>query len=253
MTVSRVRSRLVPGLVCAVAALLMSAGVSLAADKSAAVKVDKDGFVSLFDGKTLTGWHAVPENSLSDWAVQEGGILSGKGSQKRLTYLVWKDELDDFELRFDYRMRTDGNTGVEIRAKKDVTGKRPFEGYHADFGHVGIGPNVLGAWDFHFARRQELPCPRGTNLVIAKDGSWTSEKLDDAIMKKDIRKRDWNSVRIIARGKRLQFFINDKPAAEFTDHKPERLKKGIIGLQIHDKGMHVEFRRMKLKRFKTKS
>jgi len=125
---------------------------------------------AIFDSKTLDGWHAVPEECASDWTVRDGAIV-GTGSANRLAYLVWKDErLTDFELELSYRLPGNGNTGVEIRSQPDLSGKRPFVGYHADFGHVGIGPHILGAWDFHFARRKEQPCNRGTALVIFEDG-----------------------------------------------------------------------------------
>ena len=206
-------------------------------------------FVALFDGKTLAGWHAVPKESASDWTVRDGAIV-GYGSAKRLSYLVWKDEhLTDFELELRYRLPGKGNTGVEIRCQPDRTGKRPFEGYHADLGHVGIGPHILGAWDFHFARRKEHPCPRGTRLVIDEDGKPHSSTIRGAFTVAQVRPHQWNDVRIIARGNHFQFFINGKPAAEFTDNaKRGRLDHGAIGLQIHDKGMHVEFKDIRLKR-----
>jgi len=91
-----------------------------------------DGFVSLFEGKTLDGWHAVPKESGSDWTVRDG-VIVGHGSADRLVYVVWKgDGLADFEVKLRYRLPGKGNTGIEIRAKPDMTGKRPFEGYHAD-------------------------------------------------------------------------------------------------------------------------
>jgi hypothetical protein len=214
---------------------------------------DKGGFVSLFDGKSLDGWSAEPQNTKADWSVRDGAIV-GIGSANRQSYLVWKErELSDFELRFQYRLLTKGNTGVEIHAQPDKTGKRPFEGYHADLGHVGIGDNVLGAWDFHFAKRREHPCPRGTSLVINPDQSSKGQPLKDAVQLKDVRKRDWNSVRVIARGNHFQFFINDKPAAEFTDNASKgQLQSGAIGLQLHDKGMHVEFRKLRLKKTRSR-
>jgi len=208
-----------------------------------------DGFISLFDGKTLDGWHAVPEECASDWSVRDGAIV-GHGSADRLAYLVWKDEhLTDFELTLRYRLPGKGNTGVEIRSQADRTGKRPFEGYHADLGHVGIGPHILGAWDFHFATRKEYPCPRGTRLVIDEAGKAHASTIRGAITLAEIRPHQWNDVRIIARGNHFQFFINGKPAAEFTDNaKRGRLDQGAIGLQIHDKGMRVEFKDIRLKR-----
>lgn len=225
-------------------------GVSGAAEKSAKqAAVPDTGFVALFDGKTLEGWHAVPKASSGDWSVRDG-LIVGRGSADRLAYLVWHDEqLQDFELRLSYRMRTEGNTGVEVRAQPDKTGKRPFEGYHADLGHVGIGPHILGAWDFHFARRKEHACHRGTRLVIGKQQEPHASKIPNAVTKSDIRSRDWNEVRIVARGNHFKFFINGKPASEFTDNAAQgRLEQGIIGLQIHDKGMEVEFKDLRLKR-----
>jgi len=208
---------------------------------------------SISQGNSLAGWSAVPKSSAADWSIRDG-VITGRGSVDRLSYLVWKDELEDFDLRFEYRMVTKGNTGVEVRAHRDATGKRPFEGYHADLGHVGIGPQVLGAWDFHFARRREPACHRGTRLIIEKDGQLRSSHIAGAVQLSDIRKHDWNSARIVASGRRLQFFINGKPSAEFTDNvESKRLKRGIIGLQLHDKGMHVEFKNMRLKRFNPTS
>ena len=215
---------------------------------------ENDGFVSVFDGQTLDGWHAAPEECASDWSVDDGKIV-GHGSADRLSYLVWKESrLTDFELRFSYRLPGQGNTGVELRGQPDRTGKRPFEGYHADLGHVGIGPHILGAWDFHFAKREEYACPRGTRLVIDEDGKPHSSAIQGALAAADVRRHQWNDVRIIARGKQFQFFINGKIASEFTDaSKRGRLDDGAIGLQIHDKGMRVEFKDIRLKRKRAAS
>ena len=208
------------------------------------------GFISLFDGKTLSGWHAVPEQGVYDWTVR-GGIIIGQGSEDRLSYLVWKDEhIKDFELTLRYRLPGEGNTGIEIRSRHDVTGKRPLEGYHADLGHVGIGPHILGAWDFHFARRIEHPCPRGTRLLIDNQEQPHSSMIADALTIDDIRQKGWNDVRILARGNDFEFFVNGKIASAFTDNAQNgRLVTGGIGLQIHDKGMEVHFKDIHLRRF----
>lgn len=213
-----------------------------------ATDTDDQGFVAIFDGKTLAGWHARPKETAGDWSVRDGAI-AGIGSANRQAYLVWKDDtLTDFELRFRYRMLTDGNTGVEVHARVDTTGKRPFESYHADLGHVGIGDNILGAWDFHFAKRREYPCRRGSSLVIGEDLEPKYSRIKDAVTLADIRKRDWNDCRVIADGNHYQFFINGKLSSEFVDNaKSGQLKQGFIGLQLHEKGMHVEFQNLRLK------
>ena len=212
-------------------------------------RFDDGVMVAVFDGKTLNGWHAVPKNSDSDWEVRDGSIV-GRGSADRLAYLVWNDQrLTDFELHLRYRLTGEGNTGVEIRCRPDQSGKRPFEGYHADLGHVGIGPHILGAWDFHFAKRTEYPCPQGTQLIIAPDGSFESNQIDHPLTLTDVRKNGWNDVHIIARGTHFQFYINGKLASAFTDDaKHGRLDDGAIALQIHDRGMKVEFKDLRMKR-----
>ena len=69
----------------------------------------------------------------------------------------------------------------------------------------------------------------------------------------DIRPHQWNDVRIVARGNHFQFFINGKLTSEFTDNaKSGQLAHGAIGLQIHDKGMQVEFKDIRLKQLETK-
>jgi len=131
-------------------------------------------------------------------------MIVGRGSAQRLVYLVWRDEqLADFELRLQYRLPGKGNTGIEIRARPDPSGKRPFEGYHADLGHVGIGPHILGAWDFHFARRTEYPCPRGTRLTIDQQGRAHAGPIPDALSAADVRPHQWNHVRVVARGRTM--------------------------------------------------
>ena len=124
-----------------------------------------DGFKTIFDGKTLDGWEVMPANTASAWTVKDGMIV-GNGDKGR-GYVVYENkEIADLELKFTYRFPGKGNSGVSIRAIKDKTRRRSFQSYHADIGHLGIGPQVLGAWDFHTPGRKEHRCFRGERLVI---------------------------------------------------------------------------------------
>lgn len=207
------------------------------------------GFVSMFDGKTLAGWKVSDDKAAKAWYVRDG-LLVGEGDQGRC-YLVYQKNRDvaDFEMKFAYRFPGKGNSGVNLRARKDTTGTRDYQAYHVDIGHVGIGPQVLGAWDFHTPDRKEHRCFRGERLVINKDDSPTLTKIDDAVTLDDIQKHGWNEVHVIVQGNRFQFSINGKPSAEFTEHLPDekRLKSGEIQLQLHDPGMIVEFKDLWIK------
>lgn len=208
----------------------------------------KAEFVPLFDGHSLNGWHTVPARCESAWSINDG-VVVGEAKSGCVSYLVFNDDaLTDFELEGSYRFPGRGNSGIEIHAVKDASGKRAFIGYHADLGHVGIGPQVLGAWDFHFATREEYACFRGTSLVINPDGSTEATPIDEAVQPSDINRNDWNRFRVIANGRHYQFFINGKLASEFTDNALEdRRDEGAIALQLHDPGMRVEFKDLRLK------
>ena len=210
---------------------------------------DKDGFVSIFDGQTLKGWEATPAKTAPAWTVNKGMIV-GNGDKGRgyLTYTLNKN-MTDLELKFSYRFPGKGNSGVNIRAIVDKTRKRDFQSYHADLGHLGIGKNVMGAWDFHTPGRKEHRCFRGDQLVIDKDDKPIITPIKNALSVDDIKKGDWNSVHIIAQGNNFKLYINDKLSSEFTEHLPKakRLKSGMIQLQLHNPSMIVHFRGLKLK------
>jgi hypothetical protein len=228
-----------------VAILMLTATASAADPADPAVDA---GFVSMFDGKSLSGWAVTPASANEAWSVKNGMIV-GEGDKGR-SYLVFgKQNIADFELKLSYRFPGKGNSGINIRARKDKTGKRGFQAYHVDFGHLGIGKNVLGAWDFHTPRRTEHRCHRGDRLVIDENDKPTITPLKGALTAGDIRKGDWNDVHVVVQGNRFRFSINGKPASEFTEHLPQarRLDKGMIQLQLHDPGMVVHFRELRIK------
>lgn len=206
------------------------------------------GFIRMFDGESLAGWSVMPGGAAKAWTVQDGMIV-GDGDKGR-SYLTYDNkEIADFELKFSYRFPGKGNSGVSIRARIDETKKRGFQSYHADLGHVGIGKQVLGAWDFHTPDRREHACFRGDRLVIDEHDKPTVTKIEDAVTVRDIHKGDWNHVRVVAKANQFRLYINGKLSSEFTEHleTKRRLHKGMIQLQLHDPGMVVHFKKLRIK------
>jgi hypothetical protein len=217
------------------------------AAQSADPKLEK-GFVSMFDGKTLDDWTVMPASAKKAWTA-ENGMIVGDGDKGR-SYLTYSNtDIGDFELKLCYRLPGKGNTGVSVRAQKDETGRRRFKSYHADFGHVGIGRSVLGAWDFHTPGRREHACFRGDRLVIDENDKPTLTKIKDAVTLDDIHKNEWNEVQVIAKGNNFKFYINGKLSSEFTENlaTDRRLDRGMIQLQLHDPGMVVHFKDLRIK------
>ncbi len=190
----------------------------------------------------------MPAKVAPAWTVQDGMIV-GNGDKGRGYLSFDRGEIADFIMKFSYRFPGEGNSGVNIRSRKDPTGTRDFQSYHVDIGHVGIGKQVLGAWDFHTPGRTEHRCFRGDSLVIDAEDQPMLTPLDDPVTVSDIRKGGWNHVLVEVRGNHFKFYINGKPAAEFTEQLPveKRLDKGMIQLQLHDPGMIVQFKDLAIK------
>ena len=85
--------------------------------------------------------------------------------------------------------------------------------------------------------------------MIDKDDKPTISPLKNAVTAGDIKKGGWNELHVIANGNSFQFFLNGKPSAKFVEHLPEakRLLSGMIQLQLHDPGMIVHFKDIRLK------
>ena len=64
-----------------------------------------EGYRSIFNGKTLEGWKCRPLSQTVNWTVENGQIIGrGKGQE---SYLMFDDQLGDFELKFSYKFLSD--------------------------------------------------------------------------------------------------------------------------------------------------
>lgn len=206
-------------------------------------------FKSIFDGQTLSGWEATPSGTEDAWKVVDGKIVGTGGKTRGYLTYAGNKHISDMELKFSYRFPGQGNSGVSIRAVPDPSKKRNFQSYHADLGHLGIGKQVLGAWDFHTPGRTEHRCFRGDRLVIDADDQAHITPIRNGLKEEDIHRGQWNTVHIIARKNHCMLYINGKLASEFTEHLPshKRLQRGMLQLQLHDPDMVVEFKEIVLK------
>ena len=94
---------------CFAAVMMLSVGVVFAEDaKNAGVTPEetKEGFVGLFDGKTLDGW----QGAVDGYTVEDGTMLCKPGGD-----LYTSKEYANFILRFEFKTPPGGNNGVSIR------------------------------------------------------------------------------------------------------------------------------------------
>ncbi len=96
---------LLAGATAAAAGLFALAPVAGAGEKPA----QEAGFITLFNGKNLEGWHGAVEN----YEVVDGAIVCKKGKGGTL---YAKEEYDDFIFRFEFKLPPGGNNGVAVRS-----------------------------------------------------------------------------------------------------------------------------------------
>jgi hypothetical protein len=116
------RTRPLLPLACSALAVTLVAALAQVATPSAGTPAN-DGWITLFDGRTLDGWRGYrqPDASGTRWRVQDGLLtLPARGPQDpRSVDLITADTYDRFELSFEWRVSPGGNSGVKYFVLED--------------------------------------------------------------------------------------------------------------------------------------
>ncbi|MBP5629041.1 MAG: DUF1080 domain-containing protein [Bacteroidaceae bacterium] len=152
--------------------------------------VDSEGFITLFDGKTLNGWRGygmeVPPTS---WEVSDGAIhLKGSGTGEAQVEgggdLIFAHKFQNFELQLEYKISEGGNSGIFYLAQevKDAEGKE-----------------YLPIWQSS-SEFQVLDNAKHPDAQLGIDGNRQSSSLYDMIPAKPQNSKpagEWNQAKIM--------------------------------------------------------
>ena len=193
----------------------------------------KTGFVSMFNGKDLTGWTS--KGGVSKYTAKDG-ILTGTcvpGTDS--TYLCTeKSDYTDFVFTCEMKWEVNANSGVmfrsQVKSQKDkeiVFGPQAeMEGEKGDRGWSGgIYGQSCGGFFYPL---------------------WLTEHNE---ARAALKPTDWNRLTIMAKGDMVKTWVNGVPAAHWVDNGT--YAKGAFGLQIH-KGIEgtVLWRNLRVKELK---
>lgn len=197
-----------------------------------------DGWITLFDGKSLDGW--IQKNGTATYRVEDGAIVGQTTPGSPNSFLCTKDDYGDFELTFEVKLfNNELNSGVQTRSNT----KEPEDG--AEFGRVN-GPQV------EIEASGEEGAQSGYLYCEACGGWMTPDAEAPEKRHKHFKDGEWNSYRIVAEGPRIQTWINGEKAEDLVDEEVYKTHpKGFIGLQVHgvgDRGPYeVAWRNIKIK------
>ncbi|CCH51450.1 protein of unknown function DUF1080 [Fibrisoma limi BUZ 3] len=227
-------------------------------------KKDKDGFVRIFDGKSLKGWDGDP----TYWRVENGnlvGEITPTTLLKANSFIIWRGgEPADFEFKGEFNITEAGNSGINYRSEQLTDVPFALRGYQADID----GKNRYTGQNYEERRRTTLAYRGEKAKINAYDGpatlegvranvksnAWTGRAVTGSLGNSDslktlIKSEDWNTFRLIVKGNRLQHYINGVLMSEVVDEDTVNGRaKGLLGVQVHvGPPMKVQYRNLMLK------
>jgi len=221
-------------------------------DTNSAAKDGKE-WVSLFDGKTTSGWHTYGKTTIGKaWKAEDGVLHLDAASKKDWQTaeggdIISDQEFDNFHLKLDWKISPKGNSGIIFYINEDPAKYQyPWQ----------TGPEM-----------QVLDNGTATQLGHSDGKLYTHRAGDlyDLLASKEVVKPagEWNTVEIVANKGKLDFYMNGEHTlsttmwndtwkqmigiSKFKDMQGfGSFQKGKIGLQDH--GDDVWFRNIKIKR-----
>jgi hypothetical protein len=172
------------------------------------------GWVSLFNGKDLTGWKIIGKER---WVVDEGTILGESVTPKGNGFVITEKWYKDFHAFVRFRCETPTNSGFFFRSQieEDIS-KISFIQVEID-NRVG---NHTGG--LHGDRTPTSP---GRGWI-----AWPPPENETVI-----RPDDWNDLLVMVEGHRIRTRLNGVDMIDFTYPNPANVD-GVIGFQIHPGG-----------------
>ncbi|MDR1493264.1 MAG: DUF1080 domain-containing protein [Planctomycetaceae bacterium] len=232
--------------------LLVAAGTIFVCLPCRADDAAKDGFVSLFDGKTLDGWKGNP----AIWSVEDGcitGVTGEKGSPNFLTYnqfLVSKEKFQgNFVLEFDIKLSVKGNSGVQYHSWVNTDPAKPYSvsGYQGDFDGAATYSGIVYGENFRGILAQ-----RGTISQIGGNHQpkETARFVGNEELKSKIKIEDWNVYQITFKDYVIVHKINGALTSVLIDNDSEvRRNEGVLAIQAHvGPPMKVQIKNIRIKK-----
>ncbi|WP_448097428.1 3-keto-disaccharide hydrolase [Luteibacter yeojuensis] len=214
---------------------------------------DKEqGFSSLFDGKTLAGWHSFGQKGIGkDWSVVDGTIQLQrdlKAPARDFADLVTDKEYENFDLKLEWTMTPCADAGIMFNVQESPKYHETWE----------TGPEMQIA---------DLVCTKPDSYTLYERSGDLFDLISSDI--ENVKEHgNWNAVEIIVDHGHVQFFQNGHKTVDTTLWTPEwnalvaktkfakmpdfaRFHKGHISLQGgEDKGIEpirISYRNIRIK------
>ena len=175
---------------------------------------DKDGWISLFNGKDLAGWKA---SEKVEWKVENGEIVT----PPKRSHLFTDQEFKNFEFKADCLTTPGSNSGLFFHTK-----------YEDTFPKTGFEVQVN--------QTQGDPVKSGSLYNLIK------------LFSSPVKDNEWYTYHIIVKGQQITVKINDKTLFEYVElpgveGPTNKLGKGSFAIQAHDPKSQARYKNIMVK------
>lgn len=213
-----------------------------------------EGFVSIFDGKTLKGWHVSSKTGHGTggkWVVEDGAIIGSQDKPGNGGIIITDAPHGDFEVALEMNNDFGPDSGLFLRSTEKGQAYQAMVDYHADGNLMGVyGEGLSGGIsvrNFDFLDTPEKIKPHDAPFALPfAPADWP----------KIWKHGKWNELRARIEGNppHITTWINGTKIMEFSDKEKRHPDQGGIALQVHGGGdftkQFVRYRNIRVKTLK---
>jgi len=198
--------------------------------------INAGGFRSMFDGRTLAGWHVAKGKASGkmEYTMDDGAIV-GTCIPNQPTGFLRSDKLyRDFIFTCEAKFDVPCNSGIQFRGQQRQEDGRVY-GYQCE---MDENKEHLYSGAIYDSARRGWLFPLWGQAYQEARGAFHYGR--------------WNRFTIKAQGRRLQTWVNGTPCADYTDTDPDDFTPcGFIALQVHgSKQGRIRWRKLKIMELK---
>ncbi|MSU35722.1 MAG: DUF1080 domain-containing protein [Pedosphaera sp.] len=220
----------------------------------------EEGFMPLFDGRTLSGWHVSSKTGHSRasqnktggrWVVENGALVGSQDIPGNGGIILTDESFGDFEVALEMNNDFGPDSGLFLRSTEDGSAWQALIDYHADGNLMGIYGEGLGGKpnvrNFSFLKSvteiKEVSSPAPPRLPVLPE-AWP----------KFWRHGEWNELRarIVGNPPHITTWINGVRFCEWQETELRHPDRGGIALQVHGGGdltqQFVRYRKVRVKK-----
>lgn len=241
--------------------IVLSVLAALSASPASAQEKSTDGFTSIFDGKTLNGWHVSAKTGHSRasqnktggrWVVEDGAIVGSQDVPGNGGLLITDAQFGDFEVKLEMKNDFGPDSGLFLRSTEDGKAWQAMIDYHA-------GGNLMGVYGEGLGGKPHVRNYSFTDKVTEITDKPTGQPPVALPILPDAwpyfwRHGQWNELRarIVNNPPHITTWINGVKIMEWQEKELRHPATGGIALQVHGGGNHtrefVRYRNIQVKR-----